>query len=435
MRILVVVNGFPPSALGGVEVYTADVAKLFRQKGHEILIISRESDSSKPDHQVIRETTNGLQVIRIVNDFKQTKNYVTTYANPLIDEIFEREVNRFSPHVIHFNHLIALSAGMPLIAKRHQIPHVIAIHDYWPICQRVQLIDGMGRLCPGPMMGGNCPQCVRGGNSFKRWVKTNIPDSLLNFTRRILGRSLPKGTREYHFEKDAFDQRYKYIKQAIISANRVIVPSEYVRNQYVMNGYPHAKIEVLPLGIDIPVKPPSVFTGKKITFGFIGSLLSIKGVHTLIEAFRSVSMENIKLDIHGRDDLYPMSYVQQLKELADGDPRIHFKGSFEPNQRNQIYSQIDILVIPSFAPETFSIVAREALVRGIPVIASMVGALPEIIIHDVNGYLFKPTDVKQLGYFINHLAKNPNVLNNFSVPGPIKITSMGEHIQLLENMY
>jgi len=64
--------------------------------------------------------------------------------------------------------------------------------------------------------------------------------------------------------------------------------------------------------------------------------------------------------------------------------------------RPAILRDLDVLVIPSLAQETYSFVAREAIWAGVPIIAATVGALPEAVTDCDNGFLVPPGDVGAL---------------------------------------
>jgi glycosyltransferase involved in cell wall biosynthesis len=100
-----------------------------------------------------------------------------------------------------------------------------------------------------------------------------------------------------------------------------------------------------------------------------------------------------------------------------------------------VYAQTDLLIIPSLVHETFSLVAREALSAGKPVIASNVGALPEIIEHGENGFLFPAGDHHTLAGLLTKIAADPHMLSKLDLPGPNPILTVHEHVDALERMY
>ena len=138
--------------------------------------------------------------------------------------------------------------------------------------------------------------------------------------------------------------------------------------------------------------------------------------------------------IYGRDDVEP-HYSKYVHELAQKDHRIQFMGSFQREKKQEVYQQIDVLVIPSITNETFSFVAREALESGIPVVASALGALTEIIQPEKNGFLFPSGNIVELSKILLKIAQNPMLLSELDCPGDIEIFSVDEHVAQLEKIY
>jgi len=232
-----------------------------------------------------------------------------------------------------------------------------------------------------------------------------------------------------------FAERRQVFNAALEQVDQVVVPSAFIQSVIAANGYPKERIDVIPLGIGFPELPPrDAARLGPLRFGFVGTLLHTKGLHVLIRAFRAVRDDGIRLDIFGREDIV-QDYTNQVRKMARGDSRITFHGSFSPDRRAEIFEQLDVFVMPSIWHETFSFVAREALQARIPVIASRVGALQEAVIEGVNGYLFPPGDHKALSKIIRGIAKNPQQLKTLSVPGPLQILQVPEHVDRIETVY
>jgi glycosyltransferase involved in cell wall biosynthesis len=235
---------------------------------------------------------------------------------------------------------------------------------------------------------------------------------------------------------EVLDQRYELFRQVLQGAQRMVVPSEFVKQMFVNNGYRGENIEVLPLGMAETTEHArtAVRTGKPLRFGFVGAVLPLKGAEVLARAFMATSRSDIRLTYHGREDILP-TFSRSLRQLAAPDRRISFAGPFQPGAKDKVYEEIDVLVIPSTAHESFSLVAREALLRGIPVVASSAGALPEVIYDGVNGFLVAPGDVDGLSATINRLADRPELLSELQLPGPAPILSVDQHVERLLAIY
>ena len=445
MKILLVANGLPPTAFGGVEVYVDQLARELVGRGHQLTIFCRESNTELPDGELQQETRHGVKVYRLVNDFKALNQFRQTFENPRVEQVFDELLDEIDPELVHFHHLIALSSRLPLISVRRAIPTLVTVHDFWPICHRVNLLDWRGQLCGGPRQGGDCFQCILG--AFERiplWVRVTkplralVPRHARRRLRRLLGRGdgLPPVVQP---PRAVFDERYELFRQGLVSAARLIVPSEFVGQIMVANGYPADRVRVIPLGISAESLQPNDPSpgrrtrGQPLRFAFIGSLLPLKGVDVLIKAFREVKGA-ASLDIHGRADILPR-FSAQLRGLAKRDRRIRLQGAFAPEDRGQVYQSFDVLVIPSVVYETFSLVAREALLMGKPVIAARIGALEEIIQPGVNGFLVEPGRISELARTLQSVVDHPEQLDRLLIPGPVAIVTAGEHAYRIDSIY
>ena len=119
-------------------------------------------------------------------------------------------------------------------------------------------------------------------------------------------------------------------------------------------------------------------------FGFIGQILEVKGVHTLIEAFQEVKFgRKTRLDIWGDYTINP-SYTERLRDFIADSESIYLNGRFEQNKLLDVLSKIDVLVVPSLWYENAPLVIQEAFSANIPVIATNLGGMAEIITHGIN---------------------------------------------------
>ena len=145
------------------------------------------------------------------------------------------------------------------------------------------------------------------------------------------------------------------------------------------------KIKVIHNGVNtsIRLKKKSLENEKTFFVGFIGRLDTPKGVHILISAMHNLKYENIKLIIAGDGPL-----KQDLANKARNLKNIQFIGRVSDPYK--FFNTISLLVVPSIR-EPLGNVCIEAGLYRVPVLASYIDGIPEIIDNYVSGELIKPT--------------------------------------------
>lgn len=177
----------------------------------------------------------------------------------------------------------------------------------------------------------------------------------------------------------------------------------------------------------IPLNKPVVL--------FVGRLDREKNLDVVIKAF---SLASKKLDAHlvitgsGKEKTGLIKLAEDLK-LAN---RITFTGFVPDKDLPYIYSIGNVFVMASDA-ELQSIATMEAMASGLPVIAANVMALPELVRHGQNGYLFKAGDYKALAGFILKILGNTSLRKKMSA-NSLKIIhahDLKKTIENFENIY
>ena len=144
--------------------------------------------------------------------------------------------------------------------------------------------------------------------------------------------------------------------------------------------------------------------------GFAGVFSPWKGAHVLLDAISQVDGA-LQVQLHGRD-VEPMfqDYIDGLREKADQDPRITFLGAYSAEQLGQVMAGLDLLVVPSLWYENSPLVILEAFTAGVPVIASALGGIIEIVRAGVDGFTFPAGDSAALAKRLRRLLEHPEEL-------------------------
>jgi teichuronic acid biosynthesis glycosyltransferase TuaC len=218
--------------------------------------------------------------------------------------------------------------------------------------------------------------------------------------------------------KVAYEGSYtsRLIIEAMSFADRVLSVSEDLRLHIVNLGINENKVIVVPNGVDTEKFKPlekenarnllNLPVDKNIVL-FVGALRSIKGVDYLIEAAKDFVNTNTELYMVGRDDGLKKSLLKMAYELKITD-RIKFVGPVNHEDVPLWISASDILVLPSLSEGRPNVVL-EALACEVPVVATDVGGIPELIINGETGYLVPAKDSQELSEKVNKLLEDESL--------------------------
>jgi len=214
---------------------------------------------------------------------------------------------------------------------------------------------------------------------------------------------------------------YDYLgDRALKYFDRVIAVSQFTKNRLIERGIHEEKITVIQNGIDIA--PFEHFRKGKLreelnlepgarVVGFIGRLGPEKGITYLLEAARIIcsSMSGVYFVLAGEGIL--REEAEEFIASNGLSDRIVMLGWRK--DATELLPDMDILLLPSLTEGT-PMVLLESMAMGVPVIASDVGGIGEVIEDSMTGLLVKPKDPKALANSINTLLGNAGLAGNIS---------------------
>lgn len=179
--------------------------------------------------------------------------------------------------------------------------------------------------------------------------------------------------------------RREVLSQSLERVTKIIVPSEFLARR-MKTIFPF-DYRVIPHGIHDYAPVPKRTPDGMVIFGFIGHLVPTKGWESLINAFRLLQDEYTHTELH--------LFGSPRPERND-IPGIIYHGRYAQDELPDIFSRIDIAVIPSVFAETFCLVLSEAWMANVPVAASNIGALGDRIDDGINGKKFQFGNVESI---------------------------------------
>jgi len=225
-------------------------------------------------------------------------------------------------------------------------------------------------------------------------------------------------------------------------AARLLAASGELKDMLVEVGAPPEKVHIWRLGVRIPSIPsPRPGNGRRILM--IGRFVEKKGFEYGIQAFAQVLREGIdaELTIVGGGPR-GKRYRNLTRTLGIRD-RVRFSGILSPKQVFALLGESDVLLAPSVVArdgnrESGLLVAKEAAAFGLPVIGTKHGGIPEIIDHEVTGFLVPERSPQDMADKLAFLLRNPSLATRMGREARAKMLreyDIQERIAALERHY
>lgn len=211
-----------------------------------------------------------------------------------------------------------------------------------------------------------------------------------------------------------FEGRIKRLIKKLVYklALKIIAVSLAVKNYLLTEGNQENKITVIYNGTDInkfyATKEFVPYSNKKVIIGSVGRLNKQKDFATLISALLLLEIKNWECWIAG-DGLRRTKLEKQINNLGLKE-KVKLIGWV--SDVPQFLRKLDIFVLPSLW-EGFGLTVIEAGLAGLPVVASQIDGITEIIDDKENGLLFSPGDSQELASKIEFLLNNADKANRF----------------------
>lgn len=404
-------------------------------QAHRVCVFTVVHDRRRPVGEVFYKDVDGFCVAALnesVNGGFLARYSVEDYLNPSVHEPFRRLVQEFAPDAIHFHAIQGMGAGM-LNWVPPDVPTILTMHDYWWVCPNVFLTRLDESLCSlrHPDLSA-CEDCLS---------------------------SLPSINPLCAFGLNEIDHRARFLGRQLQRFSRILTVSRQIRDR--LAGFlPELEIEVCENGIewnehalrsprhDQSGRAPSA----RLRFGFLGGTNRLKGFGCLMQAVRLMSDPNFQVVVYGCGKAWRSRIgrafpglrrayrsmrgrdSQEVRPVADS--RVSLRPLFPAGHRERVFGSFDVLLVPSMVRESFSLVCREALVAGVPVIASRCGGPEEIIRHEENGLLFEPGDAEGLAASMSRCLDEPDLMTMLrSGANAEGIRSLSEQVDQLADVY
>ena len=347
MRILLAHNEYQQRS--GEDAVFRNEAALLASAGHDVklVIVSNDNIKSKWDQLVV--------AARLASNHRGVS--VVTAA-----------IQEFRPDIVHVHNFFPLiSPAIYTACRDANVPVVQTLHNYRPLCAAGTL-ERLGRDCRlcvhGSPIWGVVHRCYRGS---------------------LLGSASVARMIAVHRARGTWATK----------VDRYIALSEFGKRLFSSAGFPEDRIDIKP---NFSSDPGDAQVGSpRRGVLFVGRVSHEKGIQYLVDACVSAGHQ-LRIIGTGPD----------LSTIRDRNhPNVQFLGSLSREDVLTEMKRSAVVAAPSVWPEPFGLVVIEALSCATPVVATNVGAFPEIVEDGITGIIVPPSDVRALALGITTLLDNP----------------------------
>jgi glycosyltransferase involved in cell wall biosynthesis len=245
------------------------------------------------------------------------------YFNPSAKRKFVKVLKSVEPDIVHFHNIYGLSSQLISESTRLSYKTVITVHDKWPFCYR--------------------PMASQAGCSAGCGMRLSV---ICDFYRSI---------------------RKKQLKDATI-----VSPSKFLQGALENHGF--TNIIHIPNGVNIPTSVS--IRSKRVLY--VGRLDRSKGIDILPSLAKELKKSDITVEVAG--------VGPDARYLSDCE-NITLYGFLDQDKLNDFYLSGGVLVFLSRLEENLPMSIMEAMSYGVPVVATPVGGVPELVIDGETGLL------------------------------------------------
>ncbi|MFC1788015.1 glycosyltransferase family 4 protein [Patescibacteria group bacterium] len=370
MKILVISNLYPPNLRGGAEQIAYRITQELNKQGHKVTVFTTrpfegiKSCKAEVGEKLVEPIYRMFppNLYYLLNDNKipviaRALWHLIDAYSPAPARELKYIIKREKPDVILTHNLKGLGLQVVKEIKRSGVFHIHTVHD----------------------------------------VQLSIPSGLLM-----------AGQEKSFLNRSWFRKIYeKQIQKIFGSPDVVISPSQFLADFYrERNFFPNSRIEVLPNPLpdfDL-VKKDNNIPNSPLRILFTGQLEKHKGTLWLLRLLDQIDVP-FKLHIVGDGTL-----ADYVNDWTIRDTRVVYHGFVSLEYLMKLFSICHVTVVPSFCYENSPTIIYESFLAGVPVIASNLGGIGELVKEAQNGYLFEAGNQEQFLAAIKKIVNNTDHL-------------------------
>lgn len=422
MRIAVVASHYPPNFTSGGTLIPQRIAAELAARGDEVFVFAGALDGDRPDlTQWVdpAQDNDGVEVTWTVINSMIDWDSEDNYRNPRVDAAFAAFLARVRPDVVHLHGLQGFGAGPVSLAKAAGAAVVVTMHDMWWFCARQFLVQKDLRPCCPVVNCGVCP-CER-DNQWLNQRNRRLAAQLGNADLVLA----PSSTMLELLRANGVDASVLHLDENAANASATANTAAAEPGAGTDTPDPDDPAALVAPTLAARSGDPA---RRLVRFVYAGGWHPLKGSAVTLAAARLLAgLPGWELDVYG------------WEPTADDGPvpsQVHSKPAYPAGQVRQVLSQYDVLLMPSVATESYSLITREALDAGVPVISGDNPGPTEVVHDGVNGLVVPRGDAAALAAAMRTLVTDAALLDRLTpAPGQVVLRGLTEQVDELQRHY
>jgi glycosyltransferase involved in cell wall biosynthesis len=326
-------------------------------------------------------------------------------------------LNYYAPYVSGLTN-VARDVAVGLARRGHRVKVVTSRHD--PALPEFETVDGVeverapvvARLGKGVVSPALVTRAIR---ASRRARLTNLPLPMLE-AGVIAARCASPLALTYHCDVSLPPGAVNAVQRTAVDASSrlamrraqtvVVTSDDYARHSRLWPAMTGRTVAIPPPCHERPAGSPRFRDGTGLHVGFLGRIVEEKGLQYLVRGFQALGDPDSRLLIGG--DFAKVaggSVVDEIRGLVDGDPRVRLLGFLPDELLADFYASLDVFALPSVnAFEAFGIVQVEAMMAGVPALASDLPGVRVPVQETGFGRIATPRDVDGIAAGLRDLA-------------------------------
>lgn len=419
--VLMVCPHLPPAYQGGIEIHSGWLIESLSQMLPSLIVVYLAAPcQNSTSRETVRARRHGnILYMEISIDDEYMSRPQTYFFNDSLYDTILSAIDNYRPRAMLIQGGFRITSSAALAAQKRSIRYTVILHDFFYLCPKVNLLKNHSSQCVGNVSLDVCVKCL----PVKSELSHNVMEDWM--CDRRLEPMLPW----------LIDGYRRTASDVLRCANNLFAPSQYVGDKHSQR-YPGLNPVTLRLGVPASYRrtcSPTAHRSPKLAY--IGHLHPHKGVHVLLEALELVAKSGHSPTAKIYGHLEPGSYYhEQLRQRCSHLRNTSLEGEYKFSGLEMILSDVDVVIVPSIWQENSPLVIMIALRYGIPVIATNVGGIPEMIIDGWNGVLVGAGSPAQLAGAISRLLNTPEELQFLSSNAAYRRTTTDEVRELISDL-